>query len=61
MVEATIVHRGGSEIVEDFAHIEELGPLDRVEHVIRVWYTDPEESDSDYVDYELGVVTEVNP
>lgn len=71
--EATIVYEGGSEVVEGFAFIEELresvDPYDmsdvdfqgKVAPLIRVWYSDPSEDDSDYVDYECGTITEVSP
>lgn len=73
MVEATIVHRSGTEEVEDFEFIEEIidnvdscdmSPVEfqgEVAPLIRVWYSDPSEDDSDYVDYEVGNVVEVSP
>lgn len=59
VVEATIVHHQGVEIVEDFHSIVEMDNSDDV----RVFYSDPEdelgEAGEDYVDYQLATVTEV--
>lgn len=70
---ATIVYSGGSEVVEDFEFIEERmdaadpypdmmnGDHAPLVPVVRVWYADPEDDDSRYVDYDYGTITEVRP
>lgn len=60
MTSITIVYESGSEVVDldDVYFVEEVG---EVQKDIRIWYSDPEYDDSDYVDYELGTIVEVDP
>lgn len=57
MVRATIRYHQGTDTVEDFHSIVEMDNGDD----IRVWFSDPDGDglNSDYVDYPLGAVVEV--
>lgn len=58
----TIDHFNGQAVVRDFHFIEHLDYMDELTNeCIRVWYSDPVDDDSDYVDYYGATITEVSP
>lgn len=61
MVEVTIVHDGGSDIIKDFAFIEESDAFSEAHPDVRVWYGDPEDDDSQFDLYTNASITEVSP
>lgn len=60
-MEVTIIHDGGTEVVTDFHHIEEVNLLEGSHPDIKVWLTDPDREDSRYNLYTNASVTEVKP
>jgi hypothetical protein len=60
MVEATIIHNGGTATVEGFTKIEEVEPWKGAETDIKVYYGEPQSDDATYEIYGKGRVVEVS-